>query len=289
MDSISPDTLPRLIATVLDIGADSEFSHRDRQVMAATDVADGMKLWKLGFILAWLDIKLRYRGSVLGPFWLTISTGVMVGSMGAIYGVLFHMDLTTYMPFLALSLVLWNALNMLVLEACTAFTASESTIRSVRMPYFLHALRTVVRNIISLVHNVPVIVGVFLFFGVSPGAVAWLATPGFVLWLIDAFAACLLLGSFCARFRDIPPIVGSVIQIAFYVTPIMWKPDQLGSHGWWLPFNPFDALIEVVRAPLMGSAASAFTWTLAIGYSLVFCGVAWLLFSRVRGRLAYWM
>jgi lipopolysaccharide transport system permease protein len=134
-----------------------------------------------------------------------------------------------------------------------------------------------------------VIVVVFLVFSVSPGAVAWLAAPGLGLWLIDSFAACMLLGSFCARFRDIPPIVGSVIQIAFYITPIMWQPQQLGRHGWWLPFNPFDALMEVVRAPLLGSAASMFTWMLAVGYSLVFCAGAWLLFSRVRGRLAYWM
>jgi lipopolysaccharide transport system permease protein len=209
--------------------------------------------------------------------------------MGAIYGTLFHVDLKNYLPFLALSLVLWNALNLLVLEACAAFTQAESTIRSVRMPFFLHVIRVVVRNIISLAHNVPVIVAVFLVFSINPGAVAWLATPGLVLWLIDAFAACLLLGSFCTRFRDIPPIVGSVMQIAFYITPIMWQPEQLGRHGWWLPFNPFDALMEVVRAPLLGSAASWFTWLLAVGYSLLFCAVAWLLFSRVRGRLAYWM
>jgi len=289
MASISPDTLPRLAPATLDIGADSESTHLDRQVLASTDMAEGLKLWKLGITLAWLDIKLKYRGSVLGPFWLTISTGVMVGSMGAIYGTLFHMDLRNYLPFLALSLVLWNALNALVLEACAAFTQSENTVRSVRMPYFLHAIRVVVRNIISLAHNVPVIIAVFLVFSVRPGAVAWLATPGLALWLIDAFAACLLLGSFCARFRDIPPIVASVIQIAFYITPIMWQPQQLGRHARWLLFNPFDALMEVVRAPLLGSAASLFTWTLAVGYSLVFCAVAWLLFSRVRGRLAYWM
>ena len=114
MDSLTPETLPRLPSSHLDIGADSEASHRERHHLAAKDVVGGLKLWKLGLTLAWLDIKLKYRGSVLGPFWLTISTGVMVGAMGTLYGTLFHMDLKTYLPFLALSLVLWNAIGLVI-------------------------------------------------------------------------------------------------------------------------------------------------------------------------------
>jgi lipopolysaccharide transport system permease protein len=185
--------------------------------------------------------------------------------------------------------VLWNAIGGLVTEACITFTQSEATIRSIRMPFFLHAFRVVIRNLISLAHNLPVIVVVFAIFTTWPGASAGLALPGLVIWLADGFAACLLLGSFCARFRDIPPIVGSVMQIAFFVTPVVWRPEQLGKHNWWLPFNPFDALMEVVREPLLGSMPNAGTWVLAIGYSLAFCAGSWLLFSRVRGRLAYWM
>jgi len=289
MDSLSPDTLPRLRTSTLDIGADSELTHAHRQILASTDVVNGLKLWRLGCTLAWLDIKLKYRGSMLGPFWLTISTGVMVAAMGALYGTLFHMDLKTYLPFVALSLVLWNALSALVSEACSTFTQSEGTIRSIRMPFFLHAFRVVVRSVISLAHNVPVIMAVFGLYSSWPGAVGMLSLPGFAIWLIDAFAACLLLGSFCARFRDIPPIVSSVMQIAFYVTPVIWRAEQLGRKGWWLPFNPFDALLEVVRAPLLGSAPSASVWALASCYSVAFCTVSWLLFARVRGRLAYWM
>jgi lipopolysaccharide transport system permease protein len=289
MDSISQDTLPRLRTATLDTEADSLASHRQRQVLASIDLADGMRLWQLGFTLAWLDIKLKYRGSMLGPFWLTISTGVMVAAMGKIYSTLFHMDLHSYLPFLTLSLVLWNAIAGLVTDACNSFTQSEGTIRSIRMPFFLHALRVVVRSIISLLHNVPVVVVVFAIFSVKPGAIGVVCLPGLLIWLIDAFAACLLLGSFCARFRDIPPIVGSVVQIAFFITPVMWKPEQLAHKGWWLPFNPFDALMEVVRAPLLGTVPGLYVWALAIGYSLAFCAVAWLLFARVRGRLAYWM
>ena len=278
-----------LIGTLLDLRA--EAGTADRQRLAMRDVADGLRLWRLGFTLGWLDIKLRYRGSILGPFWLTLSTAIMVGALGAVYGTLFHMDLHSYLPFLALSLVLWNAISGLVGEACTAFLTAEGLIRSARMPFFLHAIRVVVRNVITLLHNVGVIVVVFAIFRVPPGSDALLAVPGLVLWLVDAFAACLLLGAFCARFRDIPPIVASIIQIAFFITPIVWKPDQLaGNSGWWLPLNPFDSLLSVVRGPLLGDMPyAATTWISAVVYSLLLLAASWFLFVRVRGRLAFWV
>ncbi len=77
-----------------------------RSRKAARDLREAAALWRLCGTLAWLDIKLRYRGSLLGPFWLTLSTGVMVGSMGVIYAGLFKINLHDYLPFLALSLVL---------------------------------------------------------------------------------------------------------------------------------------------------------------------------------------
>ena len=268
----------------------SDLTPGARQVQAIQDVAEGTRLWRLAFTLGWLDIRLRYRGSVLGPLWLTLSTAVMVAALGVLYSTLFKMDLHDYLPFLALSLVLWNFLSAVVSDACLSFTQAEGMIRSVRMPFTLHAVRTVVRNVLVLAHNVIVIVGVWAIFDVWPGWDAALAAPGVLLWLVDAFAACLLLGAFCARFRDIPPIVGSIMQIAFFVSPIIWKPELLtGESLRWLPANPFFSLLEIVRAPLLREAPAAITWVAALGYSAALCLVAWMVFARVRGRLAFWV
>ena len=261
-----------------------------RHRMAWRDLREAATLWRLCWTLAWLDIKLRYRGSVLGPFWLTLSTAVMVGAMGAIYATLFKMDLREYLPFLALSLVLWNFLGALVAEACQGYTQAETMIRSIRMPYSLYAVRIVVRNVLVLAHNFVVIIAVFALLLVWPGVAALLAVPAFALWLIDALALAVLLGALCARFRDIPPIVGSVLQMAFFVTPVIWKPELVGpTKQWMLPLNPFFALLETVRGPLLGSVPPPAIYLSAILYSLVLWALTWLLFARVRGRIAFWV
>jgi lipopolysaccharide transport system permease protein len=260
-----------------------------RRRLALQDFREGLGLWRLVLTLGWLDIKLKYRGSVIGPFWLTLSTAVMVGALGFLYAHLFKMVLREYLPYLALSIILWNFLSAIVSEACTSFLQAESMIRSVRMPFSVHAARVVVRNVLTLFHNLVVIVAVYAIFAVIPGSSALFAIPAFGLWIIDGFAACLLLGAFCARFRDVPPVVASVMQIAFFVSPIIWKPELLGDGAKWLAFNPFFTMLEIVRGPLLGYVPGASIWASAFGFSLALCTAAWMLFSRVRGRLAFWI
>ena len=274
-------------ASLLDLTPDLSFAAR--QHMGVRDLAGAARLWRLCWTLAWLDIRLRYRGSMLGPFWLTLSTAAMVGSMGFVYAILFHMDLHEYLPFLALSLVLWGYLSSIVTEGCMTYTQAEGMIRSVRMPYSLYAARIVVRNLLVLAHNVAVIVVVYALLDVWPGGTALLALPGAVLWLVDSMAVCMLLGVLCARFRDIPPIVGSIMQMAFFISAVIWTPAQLGEQERFLAYNPFFTVLEVVRAPLLGQVAAVGTWVSALAYSAALCVVSWLLFARVRGRIAFWL
>jgi lipopolysaccharide transport system permease protein len=273
--------------TVLEFQGDMSAATRHR--LAVNDLLEGLRLWPLAWKLASLDIRLRYRGSLLGPFWLTLSTAIMVGALGFLYSALFHTDVHEYLPFLALSQVLWFFLNSVVNESCTAFTQAEGIIRAVRMPYFMHALQMLARNGLVLAHNVVVIVVVDIIFVVWPGWYGLLALPGFVVWIIDSLAICLLLGAFCARFRDIGPIVASVMQIAFFLTPVIWQPAQLGDRAGFLPFNPFNVLLEIVRTPLLGHIPSTETWVSAIAYSLLLCGLSWAFFVRARGRVAFWI
>jgi lipopolysaccharide transport system permease protein len=267
-------------------------SWRERLRLAAADLADTARLWPLVWTLSMFDIRLRYRGSMLGPLWLTLSTAIMVGAIGFLYARLFHQNVTAYLPFLTISLVLWNFISTVASEATTCFTQADAMIRSMRMPHSMHAARVVMRNTLVLGHNVVVVAVVFALLGTRPGLDCFTLLPAFLLWLADAFAAGLLLGLFGARFRDIPPIVASVMQIAFYVTPVMWNPAMLAHRGLaraFIDLNPFYAVLEIVRGPLLGLPLDPAAWHLAIVYSLGLFFITGLIFVRARPRLPYWL
>jgi lipopolysaccharide transport system permease protein len=260
-----------------------------RNSMAVQDISRGISLWRLALTLSWLDIRLRYRGSVLGPLWLTLSTAVMVGSLGFLYAYLFHTPIRNYLPFLALSLTLWAFLAAIIGDGCTAFTQAESMIRSMRIPFSLYIYQLLARNVLILLHNVIVIVVVFIAFQVPVTMAGFAAIPAFLLWLIDGAAIAIVLGALCARFRDIPPIVASVVQIAFYISGVMYRPEMLGHRGFFLLYDPFYTVLEVLRAPLLGFIPSTGVYISALSFSAVMCALSWLVFLRVRHRIAFWV
>jgi lipopolysaccharide transport system permease protein len=270
--------------------ADRGWGQRFR--LAAEDLREGCGLWRLSWELGMSDIRLRYRGSTLGPFWLTLSSAIMIAAMGFLYAELFHTDIHSYLPYLAVSIIFWNYLNMLVSEGCTTFTTAEGLIKGTRMPFTVHALRAVIRNSIILGHNVVVIAGVFLIMRVPVSLYTLLAIPALVLWLVNGFAIALCFGALCARFRDVPQIIASVMQIAFFVTPVMWNASILERHprsDLLIRFNPFFYILEIVRAPLLGTPLSLVIVAKALIVTVLVVAISALAFARTRGRIAYWM
>ncbi len=256
---------------------------------ALDDLALGFRRWRLPVALAQLDIRNRYRGSVLGPMWLTLSTAVTFIALGFLYATLFKMDLHDYLPFLVVSLILWNVFSQLITEACTSLTVAEGIIRQLPLPFTVHALRCLMRNAVIAAHNLPLILVVFVIFGVNPGWGALLAIPGMMLFVLNGFAAVMFLGMLCARFRDIGPIVGTVTQLAFFISPVIWKPELLQERQVWLVLNPVYDLMEVVRGPLLGQPPGVLIWLAAVGITVAACGLSFAFFVRFRGRIAFWV
>ncbi|MFL1463231.1 ABC transporter permease [Roseococcus sp. DSY-14] len=256
---------------------------------ALADLGGGWRLRRLAWALAWLDTRNRYRGSVFGPFWLTFTTAAMVGGLGLLYSTLLKLELRDYLPFLAVSLILWNMLAQIANEACLTFTNAEAIIRQMRLPYTVHVLRIVFRNAISAAHSLPLILLVFLLCGHLPGPEAVLAVPGLMLVAVCALSGALLLGMLCARFRDIPPIVANVMQLAFFMSPVLWKPELLGAGQRWLFLNPFYVVMEVVRGPLVEGGAPLAIWAAAVFFTAALAVLAGVFFVRFRARLAFWI
>ncbi|MFN8984531.1 MAG: ABC transporter permease [Alphaproteobacteria bacterium] len=256
---------------------------------ALADLREGLSQWRLALALARLDLRNRYRGSVLGPLWMSLSTLIMLVGLGLLYGTLFKLELAKYLPHLAVSLIIWQWISTFIIESCSTLINAEGVIRQMRLPYTLHALRIAFRNSLVAAHSLPLIPLVFLIFGEVPGPEAFLAIFGFLLIGTNMLATGLLLGMICARFRDIPSIIGNLVQLAFFASPILWKPELLGDAMAWMALNPFYALMETVRGPLVEGGGPLLAWVSAIFYTILNVALASVLFARFRARIAFWV
>jgi ABC-type polysaccharide/polyol phosphate export permease len=257
--------------------------------LALADLIEGLDLSAIWGLLGWQDVRQRYRRSVLGPLWLTLSMGVMVGALGYVYGDLFKTPLDEYLPFLTAGFIAWNLISNLITESCSVFIASSGYIRQLRLPCSLYMLRLVWRSLIIFFHNALVFVAVAAVFRLEPSwRLLWIF-PGLCLIIYTGFWLGLVLGALCARFRDIPQVVTSLVQVIFFMTPIMWKPELLTNRPMFVEENPFFHFVELVRAPMLGAPISNQTWLVTGGCAAVGSIAAFFLFARLRRRVAFWV
>ena len=250
-----------------------------------------LKLISLAQILGWYDIRGRYRRSTIGPFWLTISMGVMIASIGLVFGQIFSAPMDEYLPFLAAGIILWAFITGTINEGCTGFIDAEGIIKQLPIPLFVHILRVLWRNLLILAHNILILPLVLLVMGKSLSFVAVWAVPGVLLVVVCLSWVALLFAMLCARYRDLPQIVASVFQVTFYLTPIIWMPsllpDRVGVA--FLELNPFYHLLELIRGPLLGQVPSLTSWIVVAAMAVFGWLFTLFVFSRLHKRVAYWL
>src|SRR5215475_2117914 len=223
------------------------------------------------------------------PLWLTASMGIMVLALGVVYARILKMALDDFMPFLCVGLLIWSIISSVLTEAGTLFTGAESYIKQIRLPYSVYVCRFMWSKTVIFAHNFVIYLGIVIYFKLQPGGAVLWAMPGFVLILLNGALASLYVGMVSARFRDVPQLIASIVQIIFFMTPIMWKPELLGSRSVLMTFNPFYHLVEIVRAPLLGQVPSAENY-IALGLiSMANFLLAAVLFVRFRARISYWV
>lgn len=253
------------------------------------DILRSAKAYHLWLLLGWVEIRQRYARSKIGPFWLTISMAILVTALGLVYGTLFKADLHEYLPLLAIGFVFWAFISTTINDGCNAYIGASAYIKQVPTPRGVYVFQTVWRNLIILAHNVVIVVLVLLIFRIN----FWSGLPwfvlGFALLLWNLLWLVCFLALVCARFRDLPQIVASFIQVIFYITPILFKRDMLDRYPLLIDLNPFAHLIEVVRSPLLGQPVPALSWWVCVGMAVVGTGLALFMHGRYRARIPYWV
>ena len=257
--------------------------------LSLVDLKQSIASWRLWTLPVWLEIRQRYARSRVGPFWLTISMGVMITSLGVVYGTLFGQKMTDYLPFLASSIVLWTLFSQMILEGSTAYINSAPYIRQVPSPKLIFILQVVWRNLIVLAHNFVIVIGLLIVFGVKSWESLPMFIPGLLVYVLNAMWIAMLAGLLSARFRDLPQIIAALIQIAFYVTPIIFRPEALNRFSFIVEWNPLAYLIDLVRGPLIGQMPSALTWEVTVGMAVIGWPIALLMTGRYLKRLPYWI
>lgn len=260
-------------------------------MIAGKDIAAGIARFEQVGVLGWQDVRQRYQRSAVGPFWLTVSMAILIGTVGLVFSQVYRVSTREFLPFLACGMIFWGFISSTVSEACHSFIGAEGIIKQLPIPLFVHVLRVLWRNVIILAHNFVIFPIVLVSFSIGVNQNIFFAIPGFFLLLINLAWVSLTLGIVCARYRDFPQMVNSALQILIFLTPIMWMPNSISERiGFYLvQLNPLFHLIDVVRAPLLGQNPALVSWVVVISMALI----GWIgtlqMYARYKNRIVFWL
>lgn len=265
---------------------------------AFRDMRDGFGQRELWLSLGWQDIKQRYRRSVLGPFWITIATGVQAAAMGILYATLLGQPLREYLPYVTVGLIVWNVISASILEGSDVFIANEGLIKQLPSALSVHVYRLVWRQMLFFAHNLVIYLVLLAAFGVweNLGWSSLLALPAIGLIFLNSMWVSIVFGIFSTRYRDIAPILGSMTLMLFVLTPVMWTTktleDQIGTgseRARLVEIIPTFHYLEIVRAPLLGEPQALRHWVIVGAITVVGWIVAVFAMKQYRSRVPYWV
>jgi lipopolysaccharide transport system permease protein len=253
------------------------------------DFIDGARAWRLWSKFAWHDMLARYRRSWVGPLWLAVSATVFIAALSIVYSTLFQQPIADYVPFIAVGLSCWSFVSSVATEGVMTFVEAETYVRQVHRSPFIYVFRVLWRNVLVFLHQFAVAVVVIVMFGKLSLTLLPVVALGLALMIGQGLWMIPLLGLIGTRFRDLQPIIVSVLQVLFFISPVIWLPSSLGERRWIADINPLTSLIEVVRDPMLGAMPSLSAYAYLVAMTIVGVILSAVCYGRLSARIVYWL
>ncbi len=194
-----------------------------------------------------------FGATAFGALWQPVSIGVIVGGVGFTFSVLFNMDTSRYIPFFCISVILWQFISQALSEISGIFSRPGGGYYHFEYPrLILFPITAISKFIYMLFLNLTIFLVVAIIFQLEISLLQiTFAFFGLFLSISIVFFLAIIFSLIGSRYSDYQNVVTNILQLLFYVTPIMWMPKSM-PHKWVYEYNPLYYLLELVRGPLLG-------------------------------------
>ncbi len=218
------------------------------------------ELWtfrELIYFLTWRDIKVRYKQTVLGAAWAILQPLINMVVLSFIFGNLARLS-TDGIPrpiFTFTALLPWGLFSKALADAGRSMLANRSMITKVYFPRLIIPLSSVLGGLLDFVIQFAILLGMMLFYRITPTSAVW-SLPFFVLLsLATAFGFGLWLSALNVLYRDVGYILPFLTQIWMLVTPVAYSAKVVPAEYQFIyALNPMVGVVEGFRWALLGAS-----------------------------------
>ena len=255
------------------------------------------QMWNLRyfwFSLVRNDLRSRYRRSVLGIGWSLLRPIGMTAVFCLVFGSIFQEDLKTFAPYVLLGMTTWQFLMESINTGCHSFVLGGAYIRQQKVPHAIFPLRIVLAASFHFSVALALAIGLVCFF---QGGISWVALaalpPALILLFLLGWSLAIISGVAQTHFPDTSHLLEIILQIIFYLSPIMYNPSKLpGLHTLKrvMAWNPVHAILDLIRQPILhGEFPPLESVAVCVAAVTITGGAAIYLLRRLERSLVFWM
>jgi lipopolysaccharide transport system permease protein len=221
----------------------------------ALDLREVWHYRELLYFLAWRDIKVRYKQTVIGLLWVVLQPFLTMVVFSLIFGRLMNVptDGEPYPVFSFVALLPWTFFAGALMRSSVSLVSDASLISKIYFPRIILPFAAILSSLVDVGVSFLVLLGIFAFYDIAP-ATGVLAIPLLlVLAFLAAFAFGLWLSALNVKYRDVTHAVPFLIQFWFFLTPVVY-PSSIIPEGFRFLYglNPMAGVIEGFRWALIG-------------------------------------
>ena len=220
-----------------------------------------------------LNLKTRYRGSILGFLWTLLNPLMLMTVMWFVFSKVAKVEEDNYALFLLSGLIVWLFFSQSIEGGLGSIIKQHSLMQKIYVPKVVFPVAVVTSNLINLLFALGAyFIIALLSTGGLPASIILLIPAILMLYLITLGGA-LLLATLNVFFRDFTHLTGAVLRALFYLTPVIYPPDLFGEQAAaYLKLNPVYYPVVTAREVLYyGTVPSTEMWL--IGFGLSFLGL----------------
>jgi len=239
------------------------------------------------FFLSFMDYKIRYRRTILGPLWPIIQIFFSSILISIIWSILFKQNLGNYFLKIFFNLAIWQLIISTVLESPKLFFGSyKNHFINLSNPLLFYNFRAIINKLIAFLHNVPFFIIVLIYLGIFPNLLFFFI--GIFLLILNLLWISAILGIICARYRDISQLINSLSTTLTLITPVVWNKNMLGEYANYAYLNPFTSLLEIVTLPITNLEINLYPFALSILFIIVGHLILFLILKYFGKKIVFW-
>jgi lipopolysaccharide transport system permease protein len=253
---------------------------------------DIKELWRfrdLLYFLAWRDVIVRYKQTVLGILWAILQPFLKLVVFTVVFGRLVGVqsDGSPYAVFIFAGLLPWQFFSEALTRSSQSLVGNVNLVTKVSFPRIILPIATTGAVLVDFVFSFLVLVGLMFWYGIVPG---WSFLAVIPLTFLTAFVALgvgVLLSALTVFYRDFRYVVPFGLQLWLFLTPVIYSVKIIPEEWRWIiALNPMTGVVDAFRSAVLGTPFDVPTLVLSTAVAGLLLLVSLLYFSRTEDAFA---